>query len=205
MAVTADDLDQAIHTVESALKPGIQRDWSTAAGTGEWTARATAEHIGDCLISYAGQLTAKPQDRYARFMVVADDNATSAELLEFLLLGGRLLASVVRTCSPATRAYHPTGLADPEGFAAMGCVEMLIHSHDLASGLGLRLVPPPWLCHKVVARLFPPTAVALDDVDPWTALLWSTNRVQLPGQPPQNDWRWHGGPLQETTRVTALS
>lgn len=202
MAVTADDLDLAIHTVESALQPGVQRDWQTALGTGEWTARVTAEHIGDCLISYAGQLTAKPQDRYARFMVVADDNATAAELLEFLVLGGRLLASVVRTCAPTTRAYHPTGLADPEGFAAMGCVEMLVHGHDLAHGLGLHLTPPPLLCHNVTARLFPPTAATLGDVDPWTALLWSTNRIQLPGRPAQDGWRWHGSPLTETTRAT---
>ncbi|MBM7858613.1 maleylpyruvate isomerase N-terminal domain-containing protein [Lentzea nigeriaca] len=195
MTVTADDLDLAINAVESTLKPAVGQDWLTASGTGEWTARATAEHIGDCLISYAGQLIAAPQDRYARFMAVADANASAPELLEFLVLSGRLLASVVRTCSPTTRAYHPTGRSDPEGFAAMGCVEMLVHGHDLALGLGLRLTPPSQMCHNVIARLFPHTAATLTDIDPWTALLWSTNRVQLPGQPEQNDWRWHGNPL----------
>lgn len=195
MTVTADDLDLAINAVESTLKPAVDQDWLTATGTGAWTARATAEHVGDCLISYAAQLIATPQDRYARFMVVADADASAAELLEFLVLGGRLLASVVRTCPPAARAYHPTGVSDPEGFAAMGCVEMLVHGHDLALGLGLRLTAPPQTCRNVIARLFPHTAATLADTDPWTALLWSTNRIQLPGRSAQHDWRWHGSPL----------
>ncbi|GLY47760.1 hypothetical protein [Lentzea sp. NBRC 102530] len=194
MAVTADDLDLAIHTVESTLAPEVHRDWRATPGTGDWTARTTADHVGDCLLSYAGQLTAAPQDRYARFMAVADEDASAAEVLEFLALGGRVLASVVRTCPPATRAYHPTGLADPEGFAAMGCVEALVHGHDIAHGFGLRLSPPAGLCRNVLGRLFPHTAATLTEVEPWTALLWSTNRVQLPGRTPQDGWRWHGSP-----------
>jgi hypothetical protein len=41
-----------------------------------------------------------------------------------------------------SRAYHTFGLSDPEGFAAMGIVEALVHTHDLAERLGLAWNPP---------------------------------------------------------------
>ncbi len=195
MAVTADDLDLAVSVAQDSLTPGTDRDWLVAQGTGDWTARNTAEHLGDCLLSYAGQLVATPADRYVRFAATADQAATPAELLEFAVMGGRILASVVRTSPPTTRAFHPTGRADPEGFAAMGCVEVLIHGHDLARGLGLDLVPPPALCANVIARMFPHSTASLTDVDPWTALLWATDRVEIPGLPSQQGWRWRGAPL----------
>ncbi|HET6503447.1 MAG TPA: hypothetical protein VFG87_22075, partial [Amycolatopsis sp.] len=57
--VTADDLDAAITSVASALRPATGRDWPAATGTGEWDCRRTAEHLGDCLMSYAAQLIAR--------------------------------------------------------------------------------------------------------------------------------------------------
>ncbi|HEX3924296.1 MAG TPA: hypothetical protein VHY31_18575 [Streptosporangiaceae bacterium] len=56
MTVTANDLDAAISAVGSALRPAAGQGWSTRAGTLEWDWH-TAEHIGDCLLSDAAQLT----------------------------------------------------------------------------------------------------------------------------------------------------
>jgi hypothetical protein len=109
VTVTADDLDQAISSVVSVLGPAASQDWSRPAGTLDWDCWHTAEHVGDCLLSYAAQLAARPGARYVRFLASADQDA-----------------------SPA----HPSGLADPEGFAAMGCVETLLHGHDIAQRLG---------------------------------------------------------------------
>jgi hypothetical protein len=200
MTVTADDLDAAISSVVSTLHPATSQDWSAQAGTLDWDCWHTAEHIGDCLLSYAAQLATRPATRYVRFLASADKDASPAEVLEFAEAGGRILAATVRTAPTHIRAYHPTGMADPEGFAAMGCVEALLHGHDIAQGLGLTLNPPRDLCGGVLARLFPQTAADLASTDPWQALQWATGRAGLPGYPRLQQWRWHGAPFEEEPR-----
>ena len=194
MAVTADDLAAATAAVAAVLIPAAARDWSAVPGTGDWSGWHTAEHIGDCLLSYAAQIAVRPGNRYVRFEAVATKDASSAELLEFAMAGGHLLGAMVRTADPQVRAYHPTGISDPAGFAGMGCVEMLVHGHDIARGLELVLDPPRDVCARVLARLFPHTTTHLTDLDPWQVLLWATNRLDLPGQEPQVHWRWRGTP-----------
>ena len=197
MPVTADDLDAAVSTTVTTLRPATGRDWSVPAGALEWDCWHTAEHIGDCLLSYAGQLVAQPTTRFVRFEVYADKDASPAEVLEFAEAGGRIPAATVRTSSPQVRGWHPTGMADPEGFAGMGCIEALVHGHDIAQGLGLALEPPRQVCTRVLARLFPHAAADLADLDPWMALLWATGRIALPGRPRVAHWRWHGAPPAE--------
>lgn len=43
------------------------------------------------------------------------------------------------------RAFHPFPFrhAGREGFAAMGIAEVLLHTHDIAEGLGIAYEPPP--------------------------------------------------------------
>jgi hypothetical protein len=197
MPVTADDLDAAVSTTVTTLRPATGRDWSVPAGALEWDCWHTAEHIGDCLLSYAGQLVAQPTTRFVRFVIYADTDAAPAEVLEFAEAGGRILAATVRACPPQVRGWHPTGMADPEGFAGMGCVEALVHGHDIAQGLGLALDPPRKVCSRVLARLFPHAVADLADLDPWMALLWATGRIALPGRPRVAHWRWHGAPPDE--------
>jgi hypothetical protein len=195
VAVTADDLDAALSSVVSTLRPATGLDWSARAGSLEWDCWHTAEHIGDCLMSFAGQLVARPEKRFVRFVATADKDASPEEVLEFAEAGGRILAATVRTSGPDVRAYHPSGQADPEGFAAMGCVETLLHGDDIAQGLGLAIDPPREVCNRVLARLFPEAAHELAAVDPWAALRWSTGRIELPGRPHLKEWRWRAAPL----------
>jgi uncharacterized protein (TIGR03083 family) len=194
MTVTADDLEAAVATMVTTLRPATRRDWSVPAGAVEWDCWHTAEHIGDVLLSYAGQLVAQPTTRYVRFMANADKDAAAAEVLEFAEAGGRILAATVRTSPPQVRAYHPTGMADPEGFAGMGCVEALVHGHDIGQGLGLALDPPREVCARVLARMFPHAVADLASLDPWSGLLWATGRIPLPGRPRVEQWRWRGAP-----------
>lgn len=70
----------------------------------------------------------------------------------------------------------------------MGIVETLVHTHDLAAGLGLSWQPPADLCHRVLVRLFPD---APTDTDRWSTLLWATGRTDLPGHPRLTEWRWY--------------
>lgn len=199
MTVTAGDLDAVVSAMVTALRPATSRDWSVPASGLEWDCWHTAEHIGDCLLSYAGQLVTQPAGRYVRFAASADKDASPAEVLEFAEAGGRILAATVRTAPPEVRAYHPSGMADPAGFAGMGCIEVLVHGHDIAEGIGQALDPPRELCGRVLARMFPHLADDLAGLDPWSGLLWVTGRVTPPGRQRVERWRWRGAPPGEGT------
>ena len=205
MTVTADDLDSVISCVMSRLLPITDRDWSVRAGTLEWDCWHTAEHIGDCLLSYAWQLAVQPTGRYVRAVATAEKDASPAEVLEFAVTGGRVLASMVRTSRAHVRAYHPAGMADPEGFAAMGCHEALLHGNDIAQSFGLSLDAPRDVCRRVLARIFPQASAELSASDPWTALLWAGGRTDLPGHPQHPRWRPHPAPLTGTGPMPRLS
>jgi hypothetical protein len=186
--ITAEDLELAVSSMFAALEPVTDGDWSATAGPLEWDCWHTAEHIGDCLLSYAAQLVAQPADRYARFMASAEEDASPAEVLEFAKTGGGILVSTVRTSSPDVRAYHPTGMTGPQGFAGLGCVEALLHGQDIAQGLGLDIDPPRDVCARVLAERFPHASADLADIDPWTALQWATGRAEIPGHPRLKQW-----------------
>jgi len=195
MTVSADDLDDAISCVMSGLLPLTDRDWSVQAGNLEWDCWHTAEHIGDSLLSYAWQLAVQPTTRYVRAVATAEKDCSPAEVLEFAVTGGRILASMIRTSRAHVRAYHLTGMSDPEGFAGLGCHEALLHGNDIARGFGLSLDPPRDVCRRVLARIFPQASADLADLDPWTALLATGGRTELPGRPPRPNWRPHPAPL----------
>lgn len=127
-------------------------------------------------------------------MVFVDRAVGPAGLLQVLETGCGLLAAVVRTVSPQVRAFHAYGVSDPEGFAAMGVVETLVHTHDVTAGLALPWAPPADLCDRVLARLFPE---APKDTDRWPTLLWATGRAELPGHRRRAFDRWHSAPLRD--------
>jgi hypothetical protein len=194
MTVTASDVDAAIACIMSGLLPLTDRDWSVRAGASAWDCWRTAEHIGDTLLSFAWQLAVQPTGRYVRAVATAEKDASPAEVLEFAVTGGRILASMVRTSPAHVRAFHPAGPADPEGFAALGCHEALLNGNDIAQGFGRSLEPPRDVCRRVLSRLYPQAPGDLGDSDPWTSLRWAGGRTDLPGRPAPN-WRPHSAPL----------
>ena len=207
-AVTAADVDLAVRLSVTALGAGLDADWSAPAGALEWDCWETVEHLSDDLFSYAAQLgpAAPPSRDHVPFRwqrerdggpanaIFADRAAGPAGLLQVLDACGALLTGVVATKSPAVRAFHVFGTADPEGFAAMGVVETLVHTHDAAAGLGVSWTPPADLCARALARLFPDTPPADEGAGPWQVLLWATGRADLPGRPRPSSWRWYGEP-----------
>ncbi|MFD6534288.1 maleylpyruvate isomerase N-terminal domain-containing protein [Streptomyces sp. NPDC060184] len=208
--VTADDLDLAVRLAVGALRDAPAAGWDGKAGSLEWTCWETVEHLGDDLFAYAVQLGPEkpPLTGDVPFLwesrrpggpanaIHADPAAGPAGLLQVLEAAGALLVAMVRTKPPHTRAHHGYGASDPEGFAAMGIVETLVHTHDLARGLGLPWNPPADLCARVLGRLFPDAPA---DTDPWTTLLWATGRAGLPGRPRLTTWRWDGTPREGRT------
>lgn len=206
--VTPDNLDLAVRLAVSTLSEAPPTAWDGNAGSLEWTCWETVEHLADDLFAYAAQLGPRtpPLDGEVPFVwearrpggpanaIHADRTAGPAGLLQVLEASGAFLVAMARTTSPQVRAHHAYGVSDPEGFTAMGIVETLVHTHDLAEGLGLPWTPPADLCARVLNRLFPDTPT---DTDPWAALLWSTGRADLPGRPRPAKWRWNGVPAGE--------
>jgi len=203
--VTADDVRQAGYLAADTLGTAVDRDWRVPAGDLDWDCWETVEHIADDLFAYAGQLGPRRPSvegpvpfgwEYRRpggpaltvYAVPADGNAG---LLQVLESAGALLAAMVQVTPPDVRAHHVYGAADPEGFAAMGVVEILVHMRDVAAGLGLSWEPPEELCGRVLHRLFPGAPA---EGERWQVLLWATGRIALPGRERLSSWRWYGEP-----------
>nr|WP_182544390.1 maleylpyruvate isomerase N-terminal domain-containing protein [Halosaccharopolyspora lacisalsi] len=205
LPVTADDLDQAVQLAVTTLREVSPEEWERKAGSLEWDCWETVEHLSDDLFTYATQLGPRkpPMSGEVPFScehrrsggpelaICADRSAGSDGLLQVLEASGALLVAMVRTTSPRVTAHHVFGASDPEGFAAMGTVETVVHVHDVAEGLGLTWTPPADLCSRVLKRLFPD---APGDTAPWSTLLWATGRAELPGHARLTTWRWDGTP-----------
>ncbi|MCK1819422.1 hypothetical protein MTQ10_07320 [Streptomyces sp. XM83C] len=203
--VTADDVAHAVRLALDALREVPADRWGDRAGSLEWDRWETVEHLANDLLYYSVQLgpQSPPLDTHVPFalhrkrpdgpmvFVFAERGAGPAGLLQVLEACCALLVAMVRTTSPRVRAHHASGVSDPEGFAAMGVVETLVHTHDVAEGLGLDWTPPSGLCSRALTRLFPDVP---DDTDPWRTLLWATGRAELPGRPRRAAWRWAGAP-----------
>jgi hypothetical protein len=194
MTVTPADLRQATDLLRSTLAPSMSADWSLPAGDLEWPCARTLEHVANATTRYALHLASRaagplpPPRRH-------DPDLSVDDLLALASASAATLAEVAAAAGPEARGYHPAGMADAEGFLAMGCDEILVHGHDIATGLGTGITVPGDLCTRVVARLFP---WAPDDTDPWATLLWANGRAALGDRPRLDpDWHWWCAPLAE--------
>jgi hypothetical protein len=203
--VIADDVVRASVLARETLAGAAHLDWRVPAGKLAWSCWETVEHLSDSLFAYAAQLTPAhpattthvPFGWHVRreggpYLTVFVNPADGADgLLQVFESCTGMFAAVLAAVPPDRLSFHPYGVADAGGFAAMGVVEILVHVHDVAVGLGLPWSPPADLCSGALARLFrevPP------DAEPWPALLWVTGRADLPGRPAPVDWKWDGTP-----------
>ncbi|MEH3075063.1 MAG: maleylpyruvate isomerase family mycothiol-dependent enzyme [Quadrisphaera sp.] len=180
---SARDVEQAVAAVTSTLRPMTDADWTIPAGDLQWSCWQTAAHVAHDLLAYAGQVTASPREAYLPLDLVVRADAPPAQLLQIVQTSASLLVLSLDSASLARRAWH-FGLTDPSGFATLGVNELLVHTWDIAQGLGLHFDPPAELAQKVVDRLWtsaPPGPAG-------QVLLWCTGRVALPGLPRQSDW-----------------
>ncbi|MCX4673210.1 hypothetical protein OG453_42380 [Streptomyces sp. NBC_01381] len=201
-AIDADDVRHIVALAIQTLRDADPQGWEAKAGTLEWTCWETLEHLADDLFTYAARfgLAEPPTSAVLPFRTDSDRSGGPANvffvkrasgpqgLLTVLEACGGLLASVLRTAPSTTVAFHVFGPSGPEGFAAMGVVETLVHTHDIAQGLGLEWSPPKELCAHVLKRLFPHVVIGSDA---WDTLLWATGRIDLPDRPRLTEWRWY--------------
>lgn len=179
------DVAGAVAEMVRVLGPHDTEDWTVPAGSLKWSCWTTAAHVAHDLLAYAGQLAASPTDAYLPFDLTVRADTSPREVLHVITASGGLLSSALATAGPDARAWH-WGPTDPTGFAAMGVGEVLLHTHDIAQGLGLRWLPPAPLCSRVIRRLLPDAPPG----EPVHVLLWCTGRSELDGRPRRTAWTW---------------
>lgn len=198
--VTADDVRESAHWLVGVIHAGNHGNLDSPAGDLAWSCWRTCEHVVDDMLAYALQLAGRPRLAYLPLvaadggddLVRIDRSSGVAGLVESVQAGTELLAAQVTLTHPSARAFHPSGLSDGPGFAALGVVEILVHGYDVARGLGVdvtsagHLPIPEGPALRAVQRLFvhPPGA------RPAAALLWCTGRIALPGRSRQTRWTW---------------
>jgi GNAT superfamily N-acetyltransferase len=146
-------------------------------------------------------LAGRAQDAYVPFDITLEEGTGNAGALDVIETAGALLVAAFRTTPRGVRAFHPFPFrsANREGFAAMGVAEVLLHTHDIAEGLGPAYEPPAELCAFVLTRIFP---YVQPGPTPWQTLLWATGRGDLPGRAPVTEWRWNNNLVIPAGRLT---
>ncbi|WP_030954320.1 GNAT family N-acetyltransferase [Streptomyces sp. NRRL S-481] len=195
-------VQEAVAGSVEALRAAVDRDWEAVPAQGlEWSCRETAVHVAVALLRYAGQLAGRAAEGRIPFAFGLEEGTGNDSVLRVIETTGALLTAAIRTTPREVRAFHPFPFrsANPEGFAAMGVAEVLLHTHDIAEGLGVAYEPDPALCDFVLTRIFPHVQPG---PTPWRTLLWATGRGDLPGRAPVTEWMWSNNLVIPTERLT---
>ena len=186
----ATDVLAAAEQCAQFLASTVTADWTAPIPDMDWSVAQAVAHAAEAPLWYTFDLTAGSAELNTLEVRVKPESAP-AELVTTLVTAARVLAPVIAASPPDARGFHPWGQADPSGFAAMACDELLIHTDDAGRGLGLVFTPDAALCARVLARLFPE---APGDVAPWDGLRWANGRIALPGWPRRTEWSWTCAP-----------
>jgi len=190
------DVVAAAECVAGALEAALDLDWSVRAGTLDWTVDHTIAHLTAAPVKYSLYLASR-STRFIAVTIEAWPGATKAERIDSIVPVAQGLANIAAAAPDDARGMHSSGMLDAEGFVALGCLELLVHAHDVTQGLGLPFQPSDDLCSRMVARLMP----WLAGTGPaWETILWHTGRVDIAERGPSSNgdmWRAIGIPLTE--------
>lgn len=188
------DLIEAGKIGRAALEAVADADWDRRATDLEWSCRDTVNHMLDSLLLFAARV-AVLETRHTEGPRNGDPSNPAGHLAYLAEPCSAILAQTVSLMPSGARAFHPSGMADADGFLAMGVLEVFVHTQDVVSSLGGSFEPPPDHCDGVVDRIFPWVDL---QASAWERLLWASGRVALPGHPRQDDdWWIHPAPLAE--------
>jgi hypothetical protein len=152
-----EDVVAAAATAEAALRPVAGRDWSVRAGPLDWDVERTITHMIGATAKYTLYLASRCE-HFIGLSVTRWPDATNEEVIDSLMPVATGLAAVATVTPPDVRAYHVTGPSSAAGYIGRACVELLVHTDDALSGLGVAFAPPADLCRRVLAQQFPDAA-----------------------------------------------
>lgn len=161
-------------------------DFSATVPVMDGDVRRVVVHIATCLNWYAHDLVAGAAESPGPMPSWPGD-AAPADLVRELGISAEVLARVVALAGPGDRAWHPWGVADAAGIAAIGIAEIVLHTDDVASALGVPWAPPAGAVAGALARLFPDAPAG---GDPWTVLRWASGRGDLAAHERVTGWRY---------------
>lgn len=185
------DLEALAAAVAESWRAGADRDWAAAAGTLEWTCAATAVHAIDCVLAPAFFLASRRTDAYPLGGWAPPEDTPPDGLAEGLETVARILAAVVAAAPSDLRAIiwrrPQPEVAPPADFAPRGGLELVLHAHDVAVGLGVPFAPPVEVVERLRSHVagwpfwggygsWTPLTMA---GDPFVDLLVSTGRVPV--------------------------
>ncbi len=202
MAINNKDLKEVgAHVVSAAdelarvLAPTTSKEWEQLTPDLAWTQVQTAVHTMRACLEYSYQVVGKKLDTYQPVLFERKEAATPADYLMMIPTAARVLSKVVATASADDRAWHAYGESDPIGFAAMGVVEVSVHTYDLAKGFGIDFTPLAEPSEFAITRLFADTVETSPQFNEegWgKRLLWYAGRIELAGLPRREGWKWNG-------------
>jgi hypothetical protein len=162
----------AAASAEAALRPVVDRDWSVRAGTLDWEVERTITHMIGATAKYTLYLASRCE-HFIALTVTRWPDATNEELIDSVVPVATGLAAVAAVTPPGVRAFHVTGPSSAADYLGRACVELLVHTGDALTGLGVAFAPPADLCQRVLAQQFP-DAAGPDNA--WHGLLAATGR-----------------------------
>jgi len=187
---TSEDFMSVTACVTGAWQAGAAGDWSGSAGTLEWSCAETADHCYDATLAPAFFLASRRQDSYppwggGLFTIGADKRPEY--LIEALWTAARVVVGVVDTAAPDTTAVifrRPTPMARPAAdFLPRCAMELVLHGHDVAQGLGVAMEPPAEAIQRFIEHTadfpvwsYPGWSPVMATGDPWGDLLVATGR-----------------------------
>lgn len=194
---TSQDVQLALEDARRALREVPDDGWSIPADGLEWTCLETMMHILDDLGSYAMLLSGVhghegytplrefglEPGRPVGLFWPEKDGGTRA-VLQCLDAVGGLLVAVVASVPIDRVGWHPYGNPDRSALAAMGIVELVLHTRDILAAHDIDYRAPSTVIDRSMDRIF---ATAVRSADPWNDLLRATGRTE---ETRGAKWRW---------------
>ena len=187
---TVEDLYELSDLVSRSWLSAADRDWSVTAGTLEWSCRRTADHAVDCVYAPAFFLASRRTDAYPEVGLDLElgNRATPDLLVQSLGIATRMLAAVVSDADAEVRAVifrrPKVLLGAPADFIPRAGVELILHAHDVCSGLAVPFEPSLDLARRLRehTRPWPMWSGSIvwgalqESEDPWGDLLAASGR-----------------------------